>query len=134
VSAMAASRPPHILVVDARSDVFELLAPGFAEQRYRITHVTGVAAAQTILGRAPIDVILVDVRLLNAVGMMLVGHAAFGVPLLPLPANHAALEAAIHSRPRQLSEETPRADPAAIDRLVRWIGEALRRPDCEPSV
>jgi hypothetical protein len=82
---MTAPRPPHILVVDAESDVFELLAPGFAEQLYRITHVTSVAAAKAILDDAVIDVVLVDARLLNAVGMMLVGQAAFGVPLLPSP-------------------------------------------------
>jgi DNA-binding NtrC family response regulator len=127
-------RPPHILVVDVRSDIFERLAPGFAEQHYRITHAPDVAAAKDILDRAAVDVLLVDTRLLNAVGTMLVGQAAFGVPLLPLPANHAALEEAIRSRPRQGSEAAPRIDPAAIDRLVRWIGEALRRPDCEPSV
>jgi hypothetical protein len=129
---MTAPRPLHILVVDAESDVFELLAPGFAEQRYRITHVTSVAAAKEILDDAVIDVILVDTRLLNAVGMMLVGQAAFGVPLLPLPANHAALEAAIRSC-RQRPSEAPSADPVAVDRLVRWIGEALRRPDLKTA-
>jgi DNA-binding response OmpR family regulator len=128
------TRPPHILVVDARSDVFERLAPGFAEQHYRITHAPDIAAAKDILDRGPIDVLLVDTRLLNAVGTMLVGQAAFGVPLLPLPANQAALEEAIRSRPRRLSEEAPRTDPAAIDRLVRWIGEALRRPDAKPTI
>ena len=77
--------------------------------------------------------ILVDVRLLNAVGTMLVGQAAFGVPLLPLPANHAALKVAVRSRlPRPC--EAPSADPAAVDRLVRWIGEALRRPEMKPML
>ena len=126
-------RPPHILVVDARRDLFELLAPAFAEQRYRITHVTGVAAAKETLDRAVIDVVLVDTRLLNAVGTMLVGQAGFGVPLLPLPANHAALAEAVRSR-LQRPTEAPSADPAAVDRLVRWIGEALRRTKIEPSV
>jgi hypothetical protein len=64
--------------------------------------------------------------------MMLVGQAAFSVPLLPLPANLAALEEAIRSRlPRP--SELPSADPAAVDRLVRWIGEALRRPEIKPT-
>jgi DNA-binding NtrC family response regulator len=128
---MPAARPPHILVVDAESEVFELLAPGFTERRYRLTHVRDVAAAKEILDDAVVDVVLVDTRLLNAVGTMLVGQAAFGVPLLPLPANQAALEAALRSRRRRPSE-APSADPAAVDRLVRWIGEALRRPDLKP--
>ena len=130
---MTASRSPHILVVDAEDDAFELLAPGVAGPRYRVPHARDVAAAQETLDRAVIDVVLVDTRLLNAVGMMLVGQAAFGVPLLPLPANQAALEAAIRARPQRPPEEAPSTDPAAIDRLVRWIGEALRRPvDLEP--
>ena len=129
---MVALRPPHILVVDAESDIVELLAPGFAEQRYRLTHVRDVAAAKATLDDTVIDLVLVDTRLLNAVGMMLVGQAAFGVPLLPLPANHAALEEALRSRARRPPEEAPGTDPAAIDRLVRWIGDALRRPELEP--
>src|SRR5690348_12230800 len=102
-------RPPHFLVIDAQRDIFEFLAPGFTTQRFSLTHVEDVAAAEDILGRMPVDVILVDTRLLNAVGTMLVGHAAFGVPLLPLPANHTALDEAIRSRLGR-QEEVPSTD------------------------
>jgi DNA-binding NtrC family response regulator len=129
---MASSRPPHILLVHADGGVFRCLARAFAERRYHLSHVRSVAAAKEALDEAAIDLVLVDVRLLNAVGMMLVGQAAFGVPLLPLPANHLALEAAIRSRPRLLPAEVPSSDPVAIDRLVRWIGDALRHPSIEP--
>jgi DNA-binding response OmpR family regulator len=51
-------RLPHILVVDAHRDIFELIAPGFREQRYCITHVKDVAAAKDVLGLGPVDVVL----------------------------------------------------------------------------
>src|SRR5689334_15954628 len=122
---MPTPRPPHILVVDAQSDIFELLAPGLTEHRYRITHARDVAAAKDILSRAPVDLILVDTRLLNAVGTMLVGHAAFGVPLLPLPANHMALDEAVRSRLGE-HNEMPSTAPLALTQLVKWVGDALR--------
>jgi DNA-binding NtrC family response regulator len=123
-------RPPHVLVVDARSDIFELLSPGFKELQCRITHVRDVAAAKQIIDGGLVDVILVDTRLLNAVGAMLVGQAAF-VPLLPL-ANYGALNVAVRSRLRR-PPAARGADPAAIDLLVRWIGDALRTPEFETT-
>jgi hypothetical protein len=120
--------PPHILVVDAESDIFERLAPAFTASRYRITHVRDVAAARDVLDAVLVDVVLVDTRLLNAVGTMLVGQAAFGVPLLPLPANYPALEEAVRARPRR-PPEVPSTKPVAVDHLLRWIGDALRSPE-----
>jgi DNA-binding NtrC family response regulator len=128
---MTTARPPHILFVHADSDVFGRFASAFAEQGYRLTYARDVAAAKDALRQAVIDLVLVDVRLLNGVGMMLVGQAAFGVPLLPLPADHLPLEAVIRARARRTHSKVPSSDPVAIDRLVRWIGDALRHPNLE---
>ena len=117
---MPVRRPRHILIVDAQSDIRDLLLCAFLDRGFTFSFVDDPFAAKLLLALLPVDLIVVDPLMLRDAGGDFVEHAgALGVPLLALPGTFTVLGAA-------MTVSLSRRHRAA--QVVERVAGAINRP------
>jgi DNA-binding NtrC family response regulator len=70
----AAAGPPEILVVDDAPDTLEMIRRNLDGQGYRVWVASGVDEALLVLERAPVDLVITDLKMPRVSGLDLVRH------------------------------------------------------------
>ncbi len=65
---------PHILIVDDHAEIRDLLAKYLAKHGFRVDTAANAASARTLLGRAAVDLVVLDIMMPGEDGLSLCRH------------------------------------------------------------
>jgi DNA-binding response OmpR family regulator len=116
------SEPPHIVVVEDRADVREVIGDMLAEYSYAVTCVPNSHCLRLDLANLRPDLVLLDGVLADRDGLMLADHmTGRGIPIIMMSGNPPTVEKLQSLSYRLLVK------PFRLAQLVEAIGAVLGR-------
>jgi two-component system response regulator PilR (NtrC family) len=128
---MAASKRPHILIVDDEPDLLELLELPLLKMGLDVTRATSVAGAREQLTAKRFDLCLTDMRMPDGSGMHVVEHIAqrkLDVPVAVMTA-YASTENAVAALKAGAFDYLHK--PVSLDDLRSLVKSALKVPEAD---
>ncbi|UQA57173.1 sigma-54-dependent transcriptional regulator [Polyangium aurulentum] len=118
-------RVPHIVIVDDKLEMAEMLADGLGDQGFNAIAVASGKAALARIEADPVDALVTDLRMPGMDGIELLTAARRAVPDLPVivMTAYGAMETAIESIRRGAYHYLTK--PFKLEELVVYLGRAL---------